>query len=201
MKKTLTLLLIITSFSLSAQTAKGSFMIGGSANLSVDKSVIDDDEIKSTNFGVSPDLSYFLVNNFSIGLSVPFNRSRYRSVSSTLPTETESNSYSIGVGPVVRYYFPIKNFFLIAQGSYDWNYSKSTYDYIDSATGTVYSTDEYTVKHKGYSLGTGPAFFLSPYSSIEILANYGKSNYGSVDNSSFYITVGFQIYIPKRNEE
>jgi hypothetical protein len=200
MKKTLTLVLLVASFSLSAQTLKGSFMIGGNANISFDKNDYDDlGYTKSTSFGISPEVAYFFVNNFSAGVSLPYSRSSSKTITPAYP-DFHSDGYSIGVAPIVRYYFPVKKFFIVGQGSYGWYYSKNTYDSLDPVTGAIDGTEEYTNKYRGFSLAAGPAFFLSPYSSIEILANYGNTKYDSFDQSNFYISVGFQIYIPKLSD-
>lgn len=202
MKKTLVLLLIITSFSLSAQTNKGSFMIGGTASFTFQKSQSDGMGLgKGKVLSASPQVSYFFIKNFSVGLSFPLSRSWHKYTTSYNPQEEfHTVSYSTGLGPVVRYYFPVKNFFIIAQGSYGWYYTKSTYDTIDPVTGTIQGSDERSTKNKGYSLAAGPAFFLSPYTSIEILATYRDSSYDNIDNSIFDISVGLQIYLPKNPE-
>src|SRR5688572_8921115 len=108
MKKTLTLLLIITSFSLSAQTTKGSIMIGGSASISFNTNEVDGSNYsKSTNIGISPEVSYFLGNNLSVGLLLPLGMSWSKSSSPYYPEEYNDHYYSIGVTPVLRYYIPV----------------------------------------------------------------------------------------------
>ena len=202
MKKALTFVLLVASFSLSAQTSKGSFMIGGNADISFDKNDYDDlGYSKSKSISISPEVAYFFVNNFSIGVSLPYGRSWSKTITPSFP-DFHSDGYSIGVAPIVRYYFPVKKFFIVTQGSYGWYYSKSTYDSLDPVTGIIDGTEEYTNKYRGFSLAAGPAFFLSPYSSIEILANYGNTNYDALDfdRSNFYISVGFQIYVPKLSD-
>jgi hypothetical protein len=199
MKILLTVLIALCSLSNYAQTTKGSFMIGGSGSMSFDKSDANgSSESKSTSVSVSPEAGYFFARNFAVGLSLPVSLSGSKFASSSI--EYKGKGHTIGVAPFVRFYIPVRSFFIITEGSYGWQYSKKTYDNWDAVTGAFINSNEYSNTDKGYSLGAGPAFFLSPYTSIEILANYRNANLSSSDHSMFYISIGFQIYLPSNKE-
>jgi hypothetical protein len=124
----------------------------------------------------------------------------YKTANESLPTEAEGNGYSIAVAPIIRYYIPVKKFFIVTQATYGWWYSKDSYENFDPFTGALLDSQEYSYKYKGFALGAGPAFFLNPYTSIEILANYRRTNYDATDQSMFYLSIGFQIYLPSNTE-
>lgn len=201
MKKLLILFFTVCSFSIYAQTTKGSFMIGGSGSMSFNKSDAEGSaDMKSTGLSVSPEAGYFLFKNFSAGLSFPFSISRSKTKFVSTAEVYEGRSYSIGVAPFVRYYIPVKSFFIITEGSLGWQYSKDSYEFRDQFTGAITGSDEYTYKHKDYSLAAGPAFFLNPHTSVEILVNYRHTDFQEYDQASFYISVGLQIYLPSNKE-
>ena len=211
MKKILTLVLLLGSFSLLAQTTKGSFMIGGNGSVNFNDNDGDDSgDPKAFSFGLSPTVGYFSLKNFAVGLSLPFDVSwsRRSSYNASPPTNSKGHGYSISTAPFVRYYIPIKKLFIVTQASYGWSYSKNEFKEIDAITGDITYSNEVTVKGKYYSFSAGPAFFLNPYTSIEILANYQSQDWDAestsivqpYNQSSWNISVGFQIYLPSNRE-
>ena len=211
MKKILTLFLVLISLVVSAQTTKGSFMIGGNGSLSFNNNDRTDGNgnPRSFSFSLSPTVGYFPLKNFVFGLSLPFDVSWSKSSFNTSPpTKNTGNGYSISAAPFVRYYIPIKKLFIVTQAAYGWSYSKSEFKTTETATGIVTYSDEITLKSKYYSLSAGPAFFLNPYTSIELLAIYQHQDWESTtttsnlpyNRSSWYVSVGFQIYLPSNRE-
>jgi len=100
--------------------------------------------------------------------------------------------------PFIRYYMPVKSFFIVTEASYGWYYSKNKFETSDPISGVVIGEEEITTKYKGFSFAAGPAFFLNPYTSIEILANYQRTDFDAMDQSTFYLSIGFQIYLPSK---
>ena len=201
MKKNLALLImLVCACQLFAQTQKGSCMIGGNGSLNFDKNTYDGiGTYKTTSFSLSPVGGYFIINNLSAGLSLPFSQS-WSKTDYVNAEESKSNSISIGVAPFVRYYIPVKSFFIITEVSYSWNHSKLDYPRYDGSGGIV-GREEATYNSRYFKVAAGPVFFLNPYTSIEILANYQRYAYsGDTPNLdtqiNFYISVGFQIYLP-----
>ena len=211
MKKILTLFLVLISFIASAQTTKGSFMIGGNGSLSFNNNDRTDGNgnPRSSSFSLTPTVGYFPLKNFAFGLSLPFEVSWWKSSFTTSPpTKNTGNNYLISAAPFVRYYIPIKKLFIVTQAAYGWSYSKSEFKTTETDTGIVTDRDEITAKGKYYFLSAGPAFFLNPYTSIEILANYQSQDFDATstnsieqfNRSSWYVSVGFQIYLPSNRE-
>jgi len=199
MKKTLTIALIVCSLSVAAQTSKRSFLIGGNGSLNFNNNDGNGSEYKTSSFSLSQTAGYFLAKNFSAGLSLP---TEFFWSKATPPLSTEeyrSNSSTIGAAPFVRYYIPIKSWFIVTEWAYGWYYTRNSYDVTDQS-GSVISTYESSRHNRRYKVATGPAFFLSPYTSIEILANYGRMGAENTNLSKFYISVGFQIFLPSKEE-
>ena len=202
MKKTLTLLLIVSSFSLSAQINKGTFMVGGSGSLSLDKSDKDKYLInsRSTHVSLSPEVGYFFVKNLSVGVSFPFSMSWSMTKVESRPVQYGGESYSTGVVPFVRYYIPVNSFFIITEGAYGWEHSKHTYDNLDPRTGMVDGSYEYTDNSKCYSFAAGPAFFINRSTSVEVLAKYRHSDLQPWNHNAIYISIGFHAYLHSYRE-
>lgn len=207
MKKILLLLLVFSSILASGQTEKGSFMIGGNASVNFTKNSVEDNmsEGKNFSFELNPLAGYFVANKFSVGLSIPFSWSRQKAKYEGFNAEYKSLNRGSGISPFVRYYIPVKSFFIVTEAAYSWSYNKYTYDSIDPVTGEIIGNDEFSSKSKSIRLSAGPTFFLSKYSSIEILANYQHDTFDQESSqtyraSNFYVSVGFQIYLPKSKE-
>ncbi|HMG92420.1 MAG TPA: outer membrane beta-barrel protein [Chryseolinea sp.] len=199
MKKTLTLALIVCSLSVAAQTSKGSFMIGGNGSLIFNNNRIDAAVTqKTSSFNVSPIAGFFVAKNFNVGLSLPFELSWSKSTLPSSSEEYKGNGRSTGVAPFVRYYIPVKSWFIVAEGTYGWYYSKNSIEIVNQTNGNVIGTYENSSHNKRYSFAAGPAFFLSPYTSIEILATYQHIDLEATNQSRFYVSVGFQIYLPSK---
>jgi len=203
MKKNLALLIMLAcSCQLFAQTQKGSFMIGGNGSLNFDKNTYDGiGTNRTTSYNLSPVGGYFIINNLSAGLALPFSQS-WSSTDYYNIENTESNSISIGVSPFVRYYIPVKSFFIVTEVSYAWNHQKNDYPMFDGSGGVV-GREESTYKSRNFKVAAGPTFFLSPYTSIEILANYQHSAPASTtaavdEQLNSYISVSFQKFFPAK---
>ena len=197
MKKSLTLALIVCSLSVAAQTSKRSFLIGGNGSLNFNNNDGNGSEYKTSSFSLSPTAGYFLVENFCAGLSLPTEIFWSKITPPSSAEEFKSNSRTIGAAPFIRYYIPIKSWFIVTEWAYGWYYTKQSSDVLDQ-NGNVSSSYEASSHNRRYRVAAGPAFFLSPYTGIEILANYGRMGAENTNLSKFYISVGFQIYLPSK---
>jgi hypothetical protein len=171
MKKVLLLVLVIAStFAASAQTEKGTWLLGGNANFHSSKS----SGSSSTTFvSITPNIGYFICDDLAVGGMADFySESDY---------QTDFN-----IGPFVRYYFlPIgTNAKLFGQGSIGFGSNK-------------YS-GESSLGYTKWALAAGPAFFLSPTVALETTLYYSSSkDKGFSAYNSFGVNVGFQIHLKR----
>jgi hypothetical protein len=181
--KTTASFILLCTITANAQVTKGNWMVGGSGNFTSYKSTFQSNNIEVINtgngFNISPNLGYFVVDNFAVGTTVGFNFSN--------PSGANNNSHGYGISPFVRYYFrnseKIINPFL--QTSYGFGRSKSEIG--DSN------------KTSGYSIKAGSAIFFNSSVALELSLNYISSKYNNPDTTynDFTIGIGFQIHLEK----
>ncbi|WP_159430938.1 outer membrane beta-barrel protein [Flavobacterium segetis] len=168
---------------MSAQIDKGNWMVGGSGNFTNYKSTFQSNNTEFTQTGsgisISPNLGYFVVDNFAVGTAVGFNFSN--------PSGANNNSHSYGISPFVRYYFrkaeKIINPFL--QTSYGFSEGKS------ESGGSN--------KSRGYTIKGGSAIFFNSSVALELSLNYNSSKYNSdTTYNDLTIGIGFQIHLEKK---
>ena len=155
MKKLLTLLTILISFTSFSQIqkpiTKGNFIIDGGASFSFSKSIskMGTSVAKNSTYDLSvyPTCAYFIIDNLAIGLSIPIDYGGSK----------DNKSYSLGLGPIIKYYF-INGPFL--KMSLLYSYAKGTGSYAQSS------------KYFYIIPGAGFAFFINPKVSIEPSLNY-----------------------------
>lgn len=173
---------ILYTISASSQITKGNWMVGGSGNFTNYKSTFESNNTEFTQTGtginISPNLGYFVVDNFAVGTAVGFNFSN--------PSGANNNSHSYGISPFVRYYFRksekiINPFF---QTSYGFGNGKN-----ESGESN---------KSRGYTIKGGSAIFFNSSVALELSLNYNSSKYNSDSTyNDFTIGIGFQIHLEK----
>jgi hypothetical protein len=128
MKKIVLFVALLLSGNLAfAQLSKGNLLVTGALSISSNTSEITNnnrvsDGPTTTDFAFVPNVSYFLTNNFSLGLEIGFNRN---SVTSDFTTDNGNTTVTLenvvstfAFGPFVRYYVPLgNNFYFYGQGS------------------------------------------------------------------------------------
>ncbi len=174
---------ILFTISANSQITKGNWMVGGSGNFTNYKSTFESNNTVTTQTGnaltISPNLGYFIVDNFALGTTVGFNFSN--------PSGANNNSHSYSISPFVRYYFresaKIINPFL--QTSYGFSKGKS------ESGGSN--------KSSGYTLKGGTAIFFNSSVALELSLNYDSSKFNSdVKSNNFTVGIGFQIHLEKK---
>lgn len=167
------------------QVQKGTFLIGGMANLSSAQS----DGSNFLSGYLSPSIGSFISNHLALGLSVPYSFYKY----------SGGVSQNIGISPFGRYYFFTKEKSSLFV-PFNVSLSNSIYNSTNSSTNTVYSTTS-------GSLGIGYTYFI--YRSVGIETNLSyyltKSTNNIMANSTTYsrgikLFIGFQIYLNKKVE-
>lgn len=178
MKKTLlTLCAVALGAGAFAQTEKGHIVLGGSTNLGFTSGKVDNDADDATsNFGLDIAGGFFLMDNLSAGLLIGFNSTKTGDVSSS----------GFGIGPVVRYYLPMKVF---GQLSYVFGSQKS-----DDGTFDV------TYKTGDLGIAVGYAAFLNDHVALEPSVGYHLTSLtpeegDGLSGSAFGVNVGISVYL------
>jgi outer membrane protein len=171
-------------------TDKGHFIVDGSVYFSTNNSKTENQgfntEVNSFGLGISPKVSYFIIDRLAIGIEASFAYSDNEYTNNS-GGEISSNSTSILIGPSVRYYIT-KGFF--GQASLGFGFSNSK--------GEGYETKNDSFRYK---LGLGYAFFLNEHISIEPILSYqhNKTNFrdsvSDSSNSGLIFGAGFTIYL------
>lgn len=172
MKKLLLLtaiILIVTSVSF-AQTQKGNWLVGGSAEFSSQKT----GDFSTTTFSFQPAAGYFVANDVAVGAGLGFASSK---------DEGDDAVTAFSFAPFVRYYFaPLgPGAKLFVNGSFGVGSVK----YVDSESFTQ------------WDISAGPAIFLNPHTALEIALGYGsmKIKDASDATNAFGVSIGFQVHL------
>lgn len=176
MKKLILSLAIVTIATLTAtaQTGKGTWLIGGDAGFTSSK--YSGASGSATTVYINPDAGYFFADDLAAGAGVNF--------SSYSPGGGGSSSTNFTFAPFVRYYFlPLgDNAKLFANGMFGFGSTSN------GNGGSVSSTE--------WGLSAGPAFFLNEHTALEATLFYNSLKYsGSDAYNTFGVAVGFQIHI------
>ncbi|HEY5751484.1 MAG TPA: outer membrane beta-barrel protein [Chryseolinea sp.] len=195
-----------------AQTKKGSFLLGGSLGFSSDKDKSKfsnstyNYESKSTTFSIRPSISYFVIDQLSVGIVTPF------SYTKTKVDDQQATTTTYSIGPVVRYYFPLGDQWAVfpeVAYSYGWMWSKSPY--FIPTTGNIEDL-QVNGTTRIFQGGVGLVYFLNPSIGIEGKVYY-QSSQDSYDRgerigiiqtgndlTSFNFSVGLQIYFARNTK-
>ena len=162
--------LLATAFQLSAQTEKGSLLIGGTAGFSTSKI----DETNLTAIYLNPLAGYFVIDQLAVGANVTVLATKF----------DDLNSTQFGVGPFARYYFNgsgAGRFF--GQAGFNWSSSK---------TG-----DLEAVSTTGFDAGVGLDYFLNDHVAIETFIGYdfSKDEGASEGVGTFGLQIGIAAFI------
>ncbi len=188
MKKTSVLsILILSIFTVKAQTEKNSWLAGGNIGFtsSTQKfSGVSDYSFKTSEFQINPGFGYFVINNLAVGVNVSFVSTH---TSETNMPGTESNtSTTFATGPFLRYYFNVaEKTKIFIHGGANWGSYKP-------------GSEDPSLSISMYEVKAGPAIFLNPHVALEFTVGYQTSSYKSDEKSTtngFDIGVGFQIHL------
>jgi len=188
--------LILSSTLATAQTEKGRFLVGGSIGFNSTK--IDYDQgadFESFGYGIRPIISYFIIDELAIGVSVPYSYNKSTS------NNQESISNTISFGPSLRYYFPFGKSAIFPTVSYSFGKSTRKGPAFDPLSGSV---QERVVESNinTLNIGAGYTYFLNKNIGLEAIISYLNRNidyesniFNGSEESSFNFNIGFQIYL------
>ncbi len=186
----LSLLLALTTTAFT-QVSKGQFLIGSSINFeSIKNENSSYGNYESTNYYISPNIGYFIINKIATGLRVDFKS--YNNKSESLETHQTNTSIS----PFLRYYFlPVqKKVNAFIDVSYIHNKSKWSSN----------SNAGYFVKAKGYYFYGGTAIFLTNQIALEFTFGYRHTksdDFGNTKENKLSSGVGLQIHLGKHKNK
>lgn len=178
--KLIKLLFIVTllfTVSANAQITKGNWMVGGDASFNNSKVINDENEIIGSGNGIRifPNIGYFLIDKFAIGINGNFNYGK---------TSGASSNTSFGGGPFARYYFlkPEKRVNVFAEANYNYY--------------TSYSQGNATTNSSSYRFKAGPVIYFNSSVGLELTLNYSSEKF-SYTSKYFTVGFGFQIHLEK----
>lgn len=164
-----------------AQLTKGNWMLGG--NISFTST-----NYNSTNYApfsyttsvmdISPNIAYFIANNFNVGIKTSFNK---------LIRVSDRSSYtSFRLGPSCRYYFldNEKRINFLAEVGYRFGLEKGNGGQTSATT---------------YAGGLGCVAFFNSSVGIEFMVNYISDKFNDYDgrNNTIQLALGLQVHLIK----
>ncbi len=171
---------LVSFITTKAQLTKGNWMLGG--NVSFASTNYNSANYATTSYtasvlDISPNVAYFIANNFNIGVKTSFNK---------LTVNSGSSYTSFRLGPSSRYYFldNEKRINLLAEVGYRFGLEKGSSG--QSSTNT-------------YSGGLGCVAFFNSSVGIEFMVNYisDKFNDYTGRNNTIQLALGLQVHLIK----
>jgi hypothetical protein len=186
--------LFLFSFSSFAQLNKKNWLVGGSGSFkSLNNnftSVVYNSEAKITEIKLTPNIGYFVIDKFAVGLKSTLELRNVKSLTGA----SYGKSLRLDYGPFVRYYFleKEKQFNILADLSYQF--------------GNVTLTGEKGSRNN-FSILAGPAIYFNSSVALEFLVGYMYTMekissptfgnpYKQIDKG-FQFAIGFQIHLEK----
>ena len=187
------LVAILLSISSSAQFNKGRILAGGSAgyNSTTSKSKFGSNSAntiaKSSEFSLTPQVGYIIIDNLAIGAGLDF---------SFISSKPEADIYDemstrLLFQPFVRYYIEPGIFF---QGALGLGSQKDKQSYQGTSQEQKYAATN-------WSLAVGYALFLNDRVALEPMIGYRNSNLKVKDSdtkyldSGLFLKIGLQVYL------
>lgn len=156
---------------------KGSWMIGGSMNVSVSDNEYSDKLYQ--NHRITPMAGYFLSDKLAMGLAM------YYSYLGNDNSQTES----FFAAPFARYYFRTKRFAPFAEAAFGAGVAKV--EYFDGVEQQVSSDDDYS-----FQAAAGFNYFLTNSVALETKLSYGKSK--SADQGTLGLQAGVSFFLSRK---
>ena len=187
MKKLLTVFLLFVCTCSFAQTEKGKYLVGGSADISLSF------QGKNNNFNLSlsPQFGAFVVRGLVIGGRYSFIISGSTTFDNNKKEYVSTTTFSSGIGPLVRYYIGKKQLKgIIAANA---NYLTSTTLRKTSVSGT-----------SGYNVTgfVGAAYFFNPLLSLEFGAYVTNTGYEKqLPSTRGGFSVGIFVFLDNKKKD
>ncbi len=182
MKQTFFYCFLITAFLSTgvktyAQTEKGKILLGGQSSLEFtsfsSKWETDSgsgDNGKTRALDITPQVGYFIANNFAVGLEMPYNYSK------EIDGDDSYTTSSFTVVPFVRYYFGKSNLKPYLHGGIGPGWGKTEIDYNSISDPNFVFDPNFSTHLLAYELGGGIAIFLNDLVSLEFGLGYASAS-------------------------
>lgn len=186
MKKVLLLAVFVSALALisNSQITKNNWLVGGSGKISSSKQIIYSTEVKGLNVALSPNVGYFFIDKLAGGIRAQLAINRVESSAGTTRTT------QVGAGPFIRYYVldKLNQINLFADASY--KYSR----FSGNSGGDPNHTNTFTIS-------AGPVIYFNSSVGLELTANYEylKSRDTQTRQTTFFLSIGFQVHLEKEN--
>lgn len=193
--------LLLTSALATAQTSKGSWLIGGSGSLGYQFSEFYPNTFTAT---INPRIGYFVGNNIVLGLSLPEGFSRRGNGEDVFPVSsgrasqlvwvTKHTITGLGAGPFFRKYFGTASLrpLIEAQATYQHTIIRTT-----SQEGNRFRNTSYNYALEG---GAGVSYFVTDHVGLEAILSgqYANGEVRSANPVQIRLNIGIQFYLPRR---
>jgi len=170
---------VIFASTASAQTDKGTWLLGGNVNFSYSKNQ-SNSSLKNTAFEykIAPNIGYFFFDQFAAGLKLSFDGSGYK------PEFGDGfNSYeTLNVVPFARYYLlpGQKQYNILVEGMYQYGFDGN-------------------FKRNTLAVNAGPVLYLNQAVGLEFLLGYSTTKFTKYDgwNKRLSLGIGLQVQLRK----
>lgn len=196
MKKHLTFFIavvaLLSSVSLRAQTEKGKYVVGGSADLSM----LFQGKNSTFNLSLAPQFGAFVVKGFAVGARYSFSVGSSKVYDFGKHRYTTTTTFSSAIGPQLRYYLgkkPLRGVFTFSANYLTTLTMKST-----PGVGTSISGNS------GFNLTgvVGAAYFFNPHISLETgLYVIGQDFMQQLPITRIGFTAGFFMFLDNKKKE
>jgi hypothetical protein len=181
---------------------RGSLTLDGSIYGNVNSYSYDNTDYSSFEFRFNPSFGVFVASNFEIGLSLSegYSKSTYDYHSGSYTSTTEFTESLTGLSFYSNVYFGsgrIKPFVGAGLGVFVAN----------STTKTTYDNTDDSALELGFDLNGGIAIFLNHAVSLNIMLDYTRTSFSTLDDSensdnnyginSIYFGTGIRVYLPR----
>jgi len=186
MKELVAIFFVLISITCSAQTEKGKYLVGGSADMSMSF------QGKNSGFNMSltPQFAAFVVRGLAIGGRYSFGISSSKNFDFNKKEYLSTTTFTSGIGPLIRYYLgkkPLKGVFAASA-----NYLTSTTLRKNSVSGT-----------SGFNItgSIGMAYFFNPLLSLETAFYISATGYEKqLPFTRGGFSVGFFVFLDNKKK-
>jgi hypothetical protein len=187
LRSTFLFILLYSTTCVFAQTEKGNYLLGGSA----DASLSFNSTTRNFNVSLQPTFAAFVVKNFAIGGMYSIGIGGSNTVNSS-NVHKETNSFNTSLGPYLKYYIGKKG--LKAAISAYGAYALTTGVRTETNTGPSQALGGFIV---GGTVGL--AYFINEHLALEPALYINTSGYQTqLPTTRFGFSVGFYAYLEKK---